>query len=111
MLLDDFVAQAKARGLRTYPLLAHAHNGRSRYRTGLTGWYLKRNWSLAVSESGDFYLMSAPTSLRAKLSGTQLTPSDPPLHVGVGARDGESMPLADLLRLRLEAGDTWPPPR
>jgi hypothetical protein len=26
---------------------------------------------------------------------------------GVGGRDGESMPLRDLLRLRLEAGSDW----
>ena len=39
-----------------------------------------------------------------------MTPSDPPLAVGVGARDGESMPLKELLRLRLEAGDEWSAP-
>ena len=109
-LVDDFVTQATSRKLRTSSLLARAHNGRSRYRTGLTGWYLKRNGSLAVSEHGDFYIMSATSSLRSRLTGTTLAPSDPPLAVGVGARDGESMPLKELLRLRLEAGDEWPAP-
>lgn len=109
-LLDDFVTRAASQGLRTSSLLARAHNGRSLYRTGLTGWYLKRNGSLAVTEDGDFYLMSASASLRARLTGTTLAPADPPLAVGVGARDGESMPLRELLRLRLEAGDGWPGP-
>lgn len=110
VLLEEFVTEARARGLRTTSLLARAHNGRARYRTGLTGWYLKRNGSLAVTEQGDFYIMSAASSLRSRLSGTTLAPSPPPLAVGVGARDGESMPLRELLRLRLEAGDEWPSP-
>jgi hypothetical protein len=109
-LVDDFVTEARARGLRTGSLLARAHNGRALYRTGLTGWYLKRNGSLAVTETGDFYIMSASSSLRARLKGTILAPGDPPLAVGVGARDGESMPLRELLRLRLAAGDDWPAP-
>lgn len=106
-LLAEFVAAARDRGLPTVALRARAHDGRSLYRTGLTGWYLKRNGSLAVDEKGDFYLMTAPTSLTARLRGTTLQPSDPPLVVGVGGRDGESMPLPDLLALRLDAGETW----
>jgi hypothetical protein len=109
-LVEDFVAEARSRGLRTRSLLARSHDGRARYRTGLTGWYLKLNGSLAVSEQGDFYIMSAGSSLRARITGTTLTPADPPLAVGVGARDGESMPLQELLTLRLEAGDDWPAP-
>lgn len=110
VLVDEFVTQARSRGLRTSSLLARAHNGRARYRTGLTGWYLKRNGSLAVTEDGDFYVMSAASSLRARLTGTTLLAKDPPLAVGVGARDGESMPLKELLRLRLAAGDEWSEP-
>lgn len=106
-LLAGFVAEATARGLPTVALRARAHNGRALYRTGLTGWYLRRNGSLAVDENGDFFLMTAPTSLTSRLRGTTLAPSDPPLVVGVGGRDGESMPLPDLLRLRLEDGTTW----
>jgi hypothetical protein len=104
-MLADFVRDAKERGLRTVPLKARAHNGRSLYSTGLTGWYLRRNHTLAVGDDGGFYLMSAPTSLAARLRGTTLTPSDPPLVVGAGGRDGESIPLDVLLRDRLELDD------
>jgi hypothetical protein len=104
-LLADFVRAARDRDLPTVPLRARAHNGRSLYRTGLTGWYLRRNHSLAVGEDGGFYLMSAPTSMGARLRGTTLAPSDPPLVVGAGGRDGESIPLGDLLRDRLELDD------
>jgi hypothetical protein len=106
-LLAGFVREARERGLPTVPLKARAMNGRVLYRTGLTGWYLKRNGSLAVDEDGAFYVMSAPTSFGSRLRGVTVTPSDPPLVVGVGARDGESMPLAELIALRLDAGETW----
>jgi hypothetical protein len=105
--LAGFVRDARSRGLPTTALKARAMNGRDLYRTGLTGWYLKRNGSLAVDEDGAFYVMSAPTSLGSRLRGTTVTPSDPPLVVGVGGRDGESMPLAELIALRLEAGEAW----
>jgi hypothetical protein len=106
-LLADFVRTARERGLPTVALRARAMNGRTLYRTGLTGWYLKRNGSLAVDENGDYYVMSAPTSIGSRLRGVTLSPSDPPLVVGRGGRDGESMPLAELLELRLAATDTW----
>ena len=96
-LVEDFVAAAKAAGLPVVRLTAGAMNGRARYRTGLTGWYLKRNGSVAVDEDGHYYLMSAPTSLAARVTGTTVRPTDPPLVVGRGGRDGESIPLADLL--------------
>ena len=106
-LVADFARTARERGLPTVPLKARAMNGRALYRTGLVGWYLKRNGSLAVDESGNYYVMSAPTSLSARVRGVTLQPSDPPLVVGRGARDGESMPLAELLALRLAADETW----
>lgn len=107
VLLAGFVRDARERGLPTVPLRARATNGRAVYRTGLTGWYLKRNGSLAVDEDGRFYVLSAPPSLAARLRGADVPPSDPPLVVGVGGRDGESMPLVELLALRLDAGEAW----
>jgi hypothetical protein len=106
-LIADFVREAQARGLPTVALRARALNGRTLYRTGLTGWYLRRNGTIAVDEHGAFFVMSAPTSVQARLRGATLAPSDPPLVVGAGGRDGESIPLPDLLRQRLDAGETW----
>lgn len=107
LMLAGFVEAALERALPTVALRARAYNGRSLYRSGLTGWYLRRNGSLAVDVHGDFYLMTAPTNLGSRLRGVTLTPSDPPLVVGKGGRDGESMPLADLLALRLDSTDSW----
>lgn len=105
--LDAFVEAARSRGLVTTELRARAYNGRTTYRTGLTGWYLKRNGSLGVGASGEFFVLSSASSLRARWRGVTPPASDPPLVVGVGGRDGESMPLQQLLDLRLAAGDDW----
>ena len=106
-LLVDFVAQAKAAGIEPQPLRAQVVGSGASYRTNLVGWYLKRNKSLAVDADGNFYLLGVQSSLKARLAGLQVEPSDPPLTVGLGARDGESMPLKQLLQLRLEAGPDW----
>ena len=106
-LLAAFVRTAQERGIAPTPLRARAFNGRSTYRTGLTGWYLKRNRSLAVDADANFYVLSTQTSIVSWMRGATVTPSDPPLVVGVGGRDGESMPLQQLLDLRLQAADGW----
>jgi hypothetical protein len=98
----DFVAAARERGLPTEPLRARALNGRTTYRTSLVGWYVKRDRSMAVGEDGAFYLLTAPAGITARLRGAHVAPSDPPLVVGVGGRDGESIPLQTLLERRLE---------
>ncbi|MBY8874838.1 hypothetical protein K7640_23705 [Micromonospora sp. PLK6-60] len=106
-LVAGFAAEATRRGLRTERLTVASYDGRGRYRTHLTGWYVDRARTRAVDTEGRFYLLTVPASLRSRLLGARPEPSAPPLVVGRGGRDGESMPLATLLSLRLEAGDGW----
>lgn len=106
-LVARFAAEATRRGLRTTRLTAASYDGRGRYRTPVVGWYLDRARSRAVDTQGRFYLLTVPASLRSRLLGARPEPSAPPLVVGRGGRDGESLPLATLLSLRLEAGDNW----
>ncbi|MEV8376117.1 hypothetical protein AB0P21_25480 [Kribbella sp. NPDC056861] len=101
-LLADFRAELTARGIEPGPLRAQVVGSGASYRTGLTGWYLKRNRSLGLDVEGNFYILGTPASLKARLFGVKLLPSDPPLNVGQGARDGESLPLAELLQNRLD---------
>ncbi|TWD84709.1 hypothetical protein FB561_5903 [Kribbella amoyensis] len=103
-LLTEFVAQMKAKGYAPVPLRAHVVGSGTSYRTGLTGWYLRRNRSVGVDAEGNFYVLGVQPNLKARLLGVQPRPSDPPLVVGQGARDGESIPLHQLLRRRLEEG-------
>jgi hypothetical protein len=103
-LLDGFIRDATARGLATQPLRARSYDGRTTYATGLVGWYLPRDRSLAVDTEGRFYILNTPGGLVARLRGVTVEPTDPPLAVGRGARDGESMSLAELLERRLAEG-------
>ena len=107
-MVHAFAREARERGLATGPLLARAGDGRPTYRTGLVGWYLTRDGSLGVTTDGDYYHLASPRSLRARVLGVHLEPAEPPLQVGAGGRDGESMALDVLLPMRLAAGDDWP---
>ncbi len=106
-LIAGFVVAARQRGLATAPLLVRAGGSRDTYRSGLVGWYLRRDGSLGIAEDGELYVLSAPRSLRARFTGVSLAPDEPRLQAGIGGRDGESVALATLLTLRLEAGDDW----
>jgi hypothetical protein len=102
-LLVGFVAELTARGVEPEELRAQVVGSSASYRTGVTGWYLRKNRSLGVDVDANFYILGVPASLKSRLTGVRITPSDPPLVVGQGARDGESMPLAQLLSLRLDS--------
>jgi hypothetical protein len=108
VLLRDFVRRAAALGLRPEALAARSLNGNATYRTRLRGWYLKANRSVAVGEDGEFYVLSVPSSLRARFAGAEVQPSTPRLVIGAGGGDGETMSLEALLQRRLDAGDGRP---
>ena len=107
-LLADFVRQAAERGLTPKTLSARSFDGRATYRTKVRGWYLKSNRSVAVGADGGYYVLTVPASLRARFAGAEVQPSAPRLIVGAGGGDGETVPLAQLLQRRLDAGVTWP---
>jgi len=107
-LLADFVRRARERGLEPAALSATSFDGHARYRTKLRGWYLKKNRSIAVGADGGYYVLIVPSSLRARFTGADVRPSVPRLVVGAGGGDGETLPLAQLLRRRLDAGVSWP---
>jgi hypothetical protein len=106
-LVADFVRRAREQGLRPGPLRARSFSGSATYRTGLSGWYLQPTGLLAVGEDGGFYVLIAAPGLRSRLRGVEVLPEPPPLAVGRGARDGESMSLAELLERRLAAGNDF----
>jgi hypothetical protein len=107
-LVAGFAREARERGLKATRLIARAYNGRTTYRTKLRGWYVRADRSLAVGTDGQFYILAVPAAVLARFTGVTVTPENPRLVVGEGARDGQSMPLRALLRQRLDAGDDWP---
>lgn len=96
-MLLEFVGQAKAQGIAPVRLFAKGYNGSTRYKTNVMGWYLKQNESLAVDTEGNFYVLSVEGGLLARLKGATLTSSPPPLVLGLGGRDGESIDLSEAI--------------
>ncbi|WP_433538090.1 hypothetical protein ACQPZK_10380 [Micromonospora sp. CA-249363] len=107
-LVAWFVAEATRRGLPTTRLVARGYDGRGRYRTGLRGWYVDRAETRAVDVAGRFHLLTVPGGPRARLFGVDPQPSPPPLVIGAGGRDGESIPLRTLLSRLLDDGTDEP---
>ncbi len=103
-LVARFVRDARAAGLPSRELRALPYSGGGSYRTGLRGWYIHPDRSVAVGEDGGYYVLGVPASLRGRLAGVRPAPADPPLIVGEGARDGASAPLATLLATALAGG-------
>jgi hypothetical protein len=103
-LIDAFLVEARARGIAPEPLRATLFDGHG-VKTDKTGWYLRKNRSVAVGEDGAYYVLTVPGGLRERLTGAKLQPTPPPLEVGRGGKDGETGGLADFLRWRLARGN------
>ncbi len=102
VLVDGFVAQATQAGLATEELTARPWSGRGRYRTGVVGWYLRRDRSVGVGLDGGYYVLVVAPKRFGRWRTVPVDPSPPPLQVGQGARDGESVALDVLLEMRLQ---------
>jgi hypothetical protein len=104
VLVDRFVAEATRAGLPTEELTARPWSGGGRYRTGVVGWYLRRDRSVGVGLDGAYYVLVVAPVRFGRWRRVRVSPTPPPLEVGRGARDGESLPLDALLEKRLR----WP---
>ncbi|MEU4361527.1 hypothetical protein [Promicromonospora sp. NPDC023987] len=96
-LLREFVAAARTAGLAPVPLQVQGYGGRGTARTPLVGWYLRVDRTAGVSTDGEFYVLTAPISLLDRVRGTRPEPRRPPLLLGAGGKDGDTIPLADAL--------------
>jgi hypothetical protein len=101
VLVDRFVEQATQAGLPTEELTARPWSGGGRYRTGLTGWYLRRNRSVGVGTDGSFYVLNVAPVRFGRWRTIRVDPTPPPLVVGEGGGDGETFALDELLEMRL----------
>jgi hypothetical protein len=101
VMIDRFVQRATQAGLPTEELTARPWSGSGRYRTGVVGWFLRRNGSVGVDTEGRFYVLNlAPVPL-GRWRTVRIEPSPPPLIVGRGGGDGETFALDELLEMRL----------
>ena len=95
--IDAFLRRAATAGPAPVELSARSYDGRARYRTPLTGWYLRRDETVAIDTEGKFYVLTTPSSLRARFRGVTPEPSAPPLVIGAGGKDGESLDMSEAL--------------
>ena len=57
VLIDAFLVEARSRGLQPQPLRAKLFSGQS-VKSDKTGWYLRKNESLAIGEDGAYYVLT-----------------------------------------------------
>lgn len=100
-MIDDFIAKASEKGITPEPLRAKLLSGQD-VKTDKTGWYLRKNKSIAIGADGGYYVLTVPGGLMERVRGVKLSPTPPPLQVGRGGRDGETGDLAEFLAWRLE---------
>jgi len=100
-MIDRFVERATQAGLPTEELTARPWSGRGRYRTGVRGWFLRRNGSVGIVTDGAFYVLNVAPVPLGRWRSVQIHPSPPPLIVGKGGGDGETFALDELLEMRL----------
>lgn len=94
-MLDAFTAAALKAGVETTTL--QVTSGKRRASSDIEGWYVRNDRSMGVGTDGKLYVLTAPLSLMDVLRGVKLTPIEPPLVLGLGGRDGDSIDLADAL--------------
>lgn len=95
-LIDQFLVAAERAGIAPEPLQARLLSGQL-VRTDKTGWYLRRDHSVAIGSDGGYYQLLVPGGLRERLRGVRLRPAPPPMVVGRGGKDGETGPLQEFL--------------
>lgn len=96
-MLDAFAAAALRSGLAPTRLTVTGHSGRGRATSDVSGWYVRNDRTMGVGTDGRLYVLTAPLSLLDRVRGVHLTPITPPLVLGAGGRDGDSIDLADAL--------------
>lgn len=96
-IIDAFLASAQTDAVPPEPLMVKGRSG-GRAKTTLRGWYLKTDNSVAVATDGRFYVLTADLGLRERLRGYTPKPTPPPLIVGEGGGDGETIDMTDALQ-------------
>lgn len=92
-ILAEFLPVVTQHGPEPEPLRVLGYGGRGSARTPLRGWYLRGNRTAALGTDGSFYVLIAPLSLTDRLKGVRPAPARPPMVLGEGGRDGESIEL------------------
>ncbi|MDO4792444.1 MAG: hypothetical protein Q3999_08190 [Buchananella hordeovulneris] len=91
-LIARFLTAAERHCIQPQSLRLTGYNGTSA-RTNLRGWYLRLDRTVGIDTAGNFYVLTAPLSLLDRFRTQRPVPCDPPLVIGLGGRDGDSIEL------------------
>lgn len=107
-LLRRFASRAEQR-LPAQRLRVRGYGGRGTAATGVTGWYLRTDLTAGLGTDGSFYVLTAPLTWWQRLRGITPEPTHPPLVLGAGGRDGQSLDLTVALDRLLPGWAQLPP--
>lgn len=96
-LIAQFMPVVSARGPKPTPLMVQGYGGRGQARTNIQGWYLRNDRTAALGTDGKFYVLIAPLSTMDRIRGVHPQPSRPPLILGEGGKDGDTIELSEAL--------------
>ncbi len=99
--LRQFVAAATRLGPAAEALVVRNPVSGRTAKTAVRGWYLKEDRSVAVGDDGQYYLLTAPLTLWDTFRTVSPKVVAPPLILGKGGRDGESIDLTEALSKRI----------
>lgn len=78
-------------------LVVKGYGGRGSARSDVEGWYLRLDKTVGLGTDGQFYVLTAPLSALDRIRGVRLQPTPPPLVIGAGGKDGDSIELVAAL--------------
>lgn len=93
-IVDRFMEAASRQRLAPGELTVRGFGGRGRARSTVRGWELRRDGTIALGEDGKVYRMTADLGLLDRFRAVAPEEIDPPLVIGAGGRDGDSIELA-----------------
>lgn len=96
-LLREFTDVALAADLPAVNLTVRGYGGRGSARSRVLGWYLRHDRAAGLGTDGEFYVLIAPLAALDRVLGVTLSPTPPPLVLGAGGKDGDSIDLPDAL--------------
>jgi len=97
-MLAEFLPVVTAHGPAPVDLMVQGYGGKGEARTRLKGWYLRNNRTVALGTDGKFYVLIAPlNALHPRFLKVDVQPSRPPLIIGEGGKDGDTIELSEAI--------------
>lgn len=92
-IIDRFMEAAERAKLAPGELTVRGFGGRGRAKSTIRGWELRRDGTIALGEDGRIYRLTADLSILDRFRSVTPEEIEPPLVIGAGGRDGDSVEL------------------